>query len=159
LSRARDPFAAVADATRRAILDLLRIEGDLPAGAIATRFPSISRVAVSKHLKVLREARLVKTRRHGREIWYHLDALPLREIEEDWLARFAPLWEASLDALREAVETPVEACEPGGPTSAAEEAEGGEEARHGPEQQEDDREEDDEGTVEGDRAHEEQVDR
>lgn len=105
MSKPEDSFAAIADPTRRAILDLLRLEGPLAAGAIAARFPSISRVAVSKHVKVLREAGLVEGHASGREVLYTLDVRPLRAIQEDWLRRFAPLWDASLEALRRSVET------------------------------------------------------
>ena len=105
MSKSEGPFTAIADPTRRAILDLLRLEGALPAGAIAARFPSISRVAVSKHVKVLREAGLVEGRASGRQVWYTLDVRPLRAIQEEWLRRFAPLWDASLEALREVVES------------------------------------------------------
>lgn len=105
MPKPRDPFAAIADPTRRAILTLLRDEGGLPAGVIAAHFPSISRVAVSKHVKVLREAGLVKGHAAGREVWYSLDSRPLRAIQEDWLAQFAPLWDASLEALRRTVES------------------------------------------------------
>lgn len=105
MPKPRDPFAAIAAPTRRAILDLLREEGRLPAGAIAARFPSISRVAVSKHVKVLREAGLVEGHEAGREVWYSLDSRPLRVIQEEWLAQFAPLWDASLEALRRTVES------------------------------------------------------
>ncbi|MCH7896832.1 MAG: helix-turn-helix transcriptional regulator, partial [candidate division NC10 bacterium] len=60
MSKPQDPFAALADPTRRSILELLRERASLTAGEIAARFPQISRAAVSKHLRVLRRARLVK---------------------------------------------------------------------------------------------------
>ena len=104
MSKRRDPFAALGDATRRAILDLLRANDTLTAGEIAARFPSISRAAVSKHLRVLRESGLVRAREEGREWRYSLDADALGKLYVQWLSNFAPLWEQSLERLRRQVE-------------------------------------------------------
>ena len=104
MSKRRDPFAALADPTRRAILELLREERSLNAGEIAARFPKISRAAVSKHLGGLRRAGLVRARERGRERHYSLDPRPLAEIYRDWLESFAPLWEESLEQLKRQVE-------------------------------------------------------
>ena len=104
MSRADDTFTALADPTRRAILDLLREHPRLTAGQIASHFPAISRPAVSKHLGVLRRAELVEAQERGRERHYSLDARPLAEIQLEWLARFAPIMEASLDELKRRVE-------------------------------------------------------
>ncbi len=103
-SKARNPFGAIADPTRRSILDLLRDQKTLTAGEIAAQFPRFSRAAVSKHLRVLRQARLVRARERGRERHYSLDVTPLAEIYEDWLRSFAPYWEESLKQLKEQVE-------------------------------------------------------
>jgi DNA-binding transcriptional ArsR family regulator len=89
---------------RRAILDVLREQPGLSAGEIAARFPEVSRPAVSKHLGVLRSARLVRARARGREVLYTLDARPLEEVYREWLERFAPLWEESLAKLKRQVE-------------------------------------------------------
>lgn len=78
----------------------------MTAGGIAARFPRVSRAAVSKHLRVLRQARLVKAREQGRERHYTLDARPLAEIYRDWLSAFAPYWEESLERLKRQVEGP-----------------------------------------------------
>ena len=99
-----DPFGALADPTRREILDLLRVTATLTAGQIAQRFPKISRAAVSKHLQVLRAARLVRARKSGREWHYRLDSEPLARIVREWLVRFEPLWDDSLTALKRRVE-------------------------------------------------------
>jgi DNA-binding transcriptional ArsR family regulator len=93
-------FAALADSTRRAILELLRDHERLTAGEVAASFPTISRPAVSKHLRVLREAGLVRAQERGRENHYTLDAQPLAEIQRDWLDGFAPHWEQSLQRLK-----------------------------------------------------------
>ncbi len=104
MSKRRDAFAALADPTRRSILDLLRERRTLTAGAIAARFPQVSRAAVSKHLRVLRQARLVRARERGREWHYRLDPRPLAEIYQDWLGSFAPYWDESLQRLKRQVE-------------------------------------------------------
>ena len=103
-ARGTDPFAAVADPTRRAILELLRDEGTLAAGEIAARFPAISRGAVSKHLGILRRAKLVRSRASGREMLYRLQAQPLTEVCGGWLATFVPVMEASLEELKRRAE-------------------------------------------------------
>ena len=97
-------FSALSDATRRAILDLLRVEDELGAGEIADRFATISRPAVSKHLRVLREAGLVRAAARGRENRYTLDAEPLGHVQQGWLDRFAPYWEQSLERLKRSAE-------------------------------------------------------
>jgi DNA-binding transcriptional ArsR family regulator len=94
-------FSALADPTRRAVLDLLR-RGSLPAGRIATAFP-VSRPAISKHLRVLRRARLVRERREGRRRVYHLNPGPLRSVD-NWLSHYRAFWEASLTSLKNFVE-------------------------------------------------------
>lgn len=102
----KDAFAAIADPTRRAILDLLRQRQSLNAGQIAAQFPQMSRPAISKHLGVLRQAGLVRSLERGREWHYTLDPVPLGHIYTDWLASFAPLWETSLEQLKRQAEQP-----------------------------------------------------
>ena len=94
-------FHAVADPTRRAVLDLLR-QGSLPAGDIARRF-TVSRPAISKHLRVLRGAELVREERIGRRRMYHLNARPLREID-GWIEQYRKFWQANLAGLKKFVE-------------------------------------------------------
>lgn len=98
------PFGAVADPTRRAILDLLLERGTSTAGEIAAAFPHISRPAVSKHLRVLRAAGLVTERAVGRERRYRLNPEPLREMYEAWLHRYERFWADRLQELRDMVE-------------------------------------------------------
>ena len=104
MSKRRDVFGALADPTRRSILEFVRDRPGVNAGEIAGRFPRISRAAVSKHLGVLRRARLVRARERGREVRYTLDAAPLAEVYRDWLAKFEPLWQESLERLKRQVE-------------------------------------------------------
>ena len=95
-------FGALADPTRRAVLDLLR-RGSLPAGRIAQAFP-VSRPAISKHLRLLRRAHLVRERREGRRRLYQLNPEPLRAIDS-WLNNYRIFWQMSLADLKTFVET------------------------------------------------------
>ena len=95
-------FSALADPTRRAVLDLLR-RGSRPAGQIARAFP-ISRPAISKHLRLLRRAKLVQERREGRLRVYELDAHPLKAIDS-WLGGYRMFWRANLSSLKHFIET------------------------------------------------------
>ena len=95
-------FAALADPTRRAVLDLLR-QGSRPAGQIAQAFP-VSRPAISKHLRLLRRAHLVEQRREGRLRVYQLNAEPLKAVDS-WLEGYRQFWQVSLTNLKNFVET------------------------------------------------------
>lgn len=95
-------FAALADPTRRAVLGLLR-RGSLPAGRIAAAFP-VSRPAISKHLRLLRRARLVRERREGRRRLYQLNHEPLRAVDA-WLNDYRVFWQMSLPDLKAFVES------------------------------------------------------
>jgi DNA-binding transcriptional ArsR family regulator len=92
-----DVFRAIADPTRRAILDRLRA-GPTPAGALADDFAQ-SRPAISKHLRVLRQARLVTEQRAGRERVYRLAASPLRQVV-GWIEGYRSFWQVSLSNLK-----------------------------------------------------------
>jgi DNA-binding transcriptional ArsR family regulator len=94
-------FSALADPTRRAVLDLLR-KGRQPAGQIAQAFP-ISRPAISKHLRLLRRAHLVNEHREGRNRFYQLNPEPLKAVDS-WLEQYRAFWSASLVNLKAFVE-------------------------------------------------------
>src|SRR6516165_4876812 len=103
-------FHALADPTRRAVLDLLRSDS-LPAGQIARSFP-ISRPAISKHLRLLRHANLVREHRSGRNRFYHLNPRPLKAVDL-WLEQYRALWNMKLADLKAFVESGhVEKVEP-----------------------------------------------
>jgi DNA-binding transcriptional ArsR family regulator len=91
-----EALAAIADPTRRELLALLA-RGEVAAGDLAAGFP-VSRPAISRHLRVLREAGLVSTRTDGRRRLYALDPAPLRELDA-WLEPYRDLWAQRLDAL------------------------------------------------------------
>jgi DNA-binding transcriptional ArsR family regulator len=91
-----ETLAALADPTRREIIALLAA-GERGAGQVAERFP-VSRPAISRHLRVLREAGLVRVRVEGQRRVYALDPRPLSELDA-WLAPYRQLWAQRLDAL------------------------------------------------------------
>jgi DNA-binding transcriptional ArsR family regulator len=96
-----EAFHALADPTRRAVLDLLR-RGSRPAGDIARSFP-ISRPAISRHLRQLRRAHLVVEHRRGRHRYYHLNPEPLKAVDS-WLEQYRSFWQSSLASLKAFVE-------------------------------------------------------
>jgi DNA-binding transcriptional ArsR family regulator len=91
-------FDVIAEPTRREILDLLR-ERPRPVNELVDLL-GISQPGVSKHLRVLRQANLVRVRADAQRRWYEVDARPLAEIEL-WLAPYRDLWAARLDALEQ----------------------------------------------------------
>jgi DNA-binding transcriptional ArsR family regulator len=109
-------FQALADPTRRAVLDLLR-RGSQPAGQIASAFP-VSRPAISKHLRLLRRAHLVREHREGRHRVYQLNPEPLRAVDS-WIDQYRSFWSASLTNLKAFVEAEhakeMQAAEPARP--------------------------------------------
>jgi uncharacterized protein YndB with AHSA1/START domain/DNA-binding transcriptional ArsR family regulator len=97
-------WKALADSTRRQLLDMLRDHGQT-TGALCAQFaPQLSRFAVIKHLQVLQEAQLVLVRQQGREKWHYLNAVPLRHVYERWVGHFASHWAASLVELQRTAE-------------------------------------------------------
>jgi DNA-binding transcriptional ArsR family regulator len=94
-------FEAIADPTRRALLDLLR-RGSRQAGDIAGAFP-VSRPAISRHLRRLRRAQLVREHREGRNRIYQLNPDPLRAVDS-WLDRYRAFWTTNLTNLKSFVE-------------------------------------------------------
>ena len=99
-----DPiWKALSDPTRREILDLLR-DRPLPTTAIVESFPHLSRFGVMKHLEVLRDVGLVKTRREGRSRINSLNAAPIREILERWIGKYESYWSNTLLRIKESSE-------------------------------------------------------
>jgi DNA-binding transcriptional ArsR family regulator len=92
-----DVFRAIADPTRRAILDRLRA-GPTAVNALAQEFAQ-SRPAISKHLRVLRQVRLVSERRAGREHLYRLNPAPLQQVL-GWIEGYRAFWQISLTNLK-----------------------------------------------------------
>ena len=98
MARMQAPFEAIADPTRRELLERLRAGGPLSVSDLAEGLP-ITRQATTKHLDALARAGLVRVRRAGRERLHELDAEPLRAID-DWLRPYAAAWDDALERLR-----------------------------------------------------------
>ena len=96
-------WRALADPTRRRILDLLQ-ERPRVTGEIAAQFP-ISRIAVMRHLEVLSEAGLVVSRKRGRQRWHYLNAVPLQKLHRRWASPAAAGFASALLRLQDTVET------------------------------------------------------
>lgn len=95
----RDVYDAVADPTRRKLLQLLAGVEELPLYEITPHF-EMGRTAVSKHLTILRDAGLVTDRKVGRETRFRLQAAPLREIQ-DWVAFYGKFWNDNVARLQQ----------------------------------------------------------
>ena len=94
-----DKFSALADPTRRKIIEILAMEGQLPATEISDRFP-ISPQAISQHLKVLREAKLVRVEKQAQQRIYRINPEAMQELEA-WARRLQELWNQRFDALEQ----------------------------------------------------------
>ena len=100
-------FRALADPTRRALLDAL-YEDDGQTLVALTAPHHMTRIAVAKHLRLLEEAHLVVSRRRGREKLHYLNAVPIRRIHDRWVSKFARPWTAGLIDLKHELEQPME---------------------------------------------------
>src|ERR1700674_2233547 len=98
-----DVFRALADPTRRSLLDKLFKKDGQTLSALEGRLP-MTRFGVMKHLRVLEEARLIVTRRRGREKLHFLNAVPIRLIHDRWVSKYAEPWVATLSELKHAIE-------------------------------------------------------
>ena len=100
-------FSALADPTRRALLDELFREDGQTLGALERNF-SMTRFGVMKHLRLLEEAGLVVTRRQGREKLHFLNPVPIRLVHDRWVSKYAEPWTAALSDIKERLEKPME---------------------------------------------------
>jgi len=96
-----ETWAALVDPTRRAVLDVL-LEGEQPVGEIVDRL-RLSQPQASKHLRVLREAGLVRVRKDAQRRVYSLDPDPIADVDA-WLSPYRRLWNDSLDRLEQHLE-------------------------------------------------------
>jgi uncharacterized protein YndB with AHSA1/START domain len=102
-----DVFRALADSTRRGLLDELFREDGQTMGSLEKHF-SMSRFGVMKHLKLLEEAGLVVTKRRGREKLHFLNPVPIRLVHDRWVSKYAEPWTAGLSGLKTKLESSVE---------------------------------------------------
>src|SRR3954467_15459087 len=100
-------FKALADPTRRSLLDELFREDGQTLSALEERF-AMTRFGVMKHLKQLEEAGLVVTRRHGREKLHFLNPVPIRLVHDRWVSKYAEPWAAGLSGLKQELERTME---------------------------------------------------
>src|SRR5580698_798215 len=98
----RDIFQAIADPTRRAIIALIALQAMTP-NALAEHFDT-TRQAVSKHLRILTECKLVKQEYKGREIYYQLEIDKMKEIDK-WIEQFRKIWETRFNQLDDLLAT------------------------------------------------------
>lgn len=99
---AMDKYSALADPTRRRIIELLAQHGELPATQISDQFP-ISAPAISQHLKVLLEAELVRVEKQAQQRIYRINPGAMQELEE-WASRVRRLWNHRFDVLEQILE-------------------------------------------------------
>src|ERR1700720_3206404 len=102
-----DVFRALADPTRRSLLDELYREDGQTLSALQGRLP-MTRFGVMKHLRQLEAAGLVVTRRRGREKLHFLNAVPIRLVHDRWVSKYAEPWAAALSGLKNRLERPME---------------------------------------------------
>lgn len=100
-------FKALADPTRRGLLDELFRRDGQTLGGLAGRF-DMTRVAVAKHLRLLEAAGLVATRRRGREKLHYLNPVPIRLVHDRWVSKYTEAWTAGLVDLKRDLEASVE---------------------------------------------------
>ena len=96
-------FKALADPTRRSLLDELFKRDGQTLSALQERLP-MSRFGVMKHLKVLEEAGLITTRRRGREKLHFLNPVPIRLVYDRWVGKYAEPWASALSELKDEIE-------------------------------------------------------
>ena len=98
----RDVFQAIGDPTRRAIIALIAVQAMTP-NALAEHFDT-TRQAVSKHLRILTECKMLRQDQQGREIFYSLEIEKMKEIDE-WLEQYRKIWETRFNQLDDVLAT------------------------------------------------------
>jgi uncharacterized protein YndB with AHSA1/START domain/DNA-binding transcriptional ArsR family regulator len=99
-----DVFRALADPSRRLLLDALYARDGQTLGELCARLPRMTRFGVMKHLRQLEDAGLIVTRKLGREKLHYLNTVPIRQIQDRWIAKYEP-WAGALADLKTALET------------------------------------------------------
>ncbi len=107
LDRVESVFKALADPTRRALLDELFRHDGQSLGALTARF-DMTRVGVAKHLRLLEDAGLVAARRRGREKLHYLNPVPIRLVHDRWVSKYTEAWAAGLVDLKRDLEASME---------------------------------------------------
>src|ERR1700694_5716286 len=102
-----DVFRALADPTRRSLLDELFKQDGQTLSALERPLP-MTRIGVMKHLRVLEEAGLVTTKKRGREKLHFLNPVPIRLVHDRWVSKYAEPWAAALSGLKQTLEKSME---------------------------------------------------
>ncbi len=102
-----DVFKALADSGRRQLLDALFVRDGQTLGELCAVLPAITRFGVMKHLAVLEGARLVVTEKVGRAKLHYLNPVPIREIQERWISKYAEPTVAAMVGLRRQLESTI----------------------------------------------------
>jgi uncharacterized protein YndB with AHSA1/START domain len=97
-------FKALADPSRRALLDSLFEEDGQALGELAARLPHMTRFGVMKHLRLLEAAGLISSRKIGREKLHYLNPVPIRQMHDRWIGKYAELWVTTLTNLKSDLE-------------------------------------------------------
>jgi DNA-binding transcriptional ArsR family regulator len=97
-------FRALADPSRRLLLDALYDEDGQTLVALCAALPTLTRFGVMKHLGVLEEAGLVTTRKVGREKHHYLNPVPIRQVHDRWISKYAEPWVRGLIDLKDGIE-------------------------------------------------------
>jgi DNA-binding transcriptional ArsR family regulator len=93
-------FKALADVSRRKLLDLLFLKDGQSLSELAGHLPEMTRFGVMKHLKLLKQAGLVTTRKQGRETLHYLNAVPIQMVYDRWVSKYSKGWARSLTELK-----------------------------------------------------------
>jgi uncharacterized protein YndB with AHSA1/START domain len=102
-----DVFKALADPSRRALLDALKAKDGQTLGELEGVLPNLTRFGVMKHLKVLADAQLVATRKVGRQKFHYLNPVPIQTVADRWISRFAQPFAMAMTDLKSALEQPM----------------------------------------------------
>jgi DNA-binding transcriptional ArsR family regulator len=97
-------WRALASGARRQMLDILR-EGPATTGALAERFPRLTRFSVMQHMRVLEAAELIVARREGRERYNYLNPVPIQKLYDRWVSRYMQPWTEALVSLKSELES------------------------------------------------------
>jgi DNA-binding transcriptional ArsR family regulator len=97
-------FRALADPARRLLLDRLNEDDGQTLGSLCAALPEMTRFGVMKHLGVLEAAHLVTTRKVGREKLHYLNPVPIREVHDRWISKYAEPWVAAMTDLKHELE-------------------------------------------------------
>src|SRR5579859_1201751 len=102
-----DVFKALADPSRRLLLDSLFVDDGQTLGDLSARLPGMTRFGVMKHLRLLEAAGLVTSHKIGRERLHYLNPVPIRLIHDRWTSKYAEPWVGALADLKSSLESPV----------------------------------------------------